>query len=224
MNNKFQFTHQEAVKYVKTMLAYFGITEYDLWEKSWEQDHEYFYGSHSEHNFARFYGLPAPFGIGHIKIEVFDAAVSFRLTINQEEKLDEEGKKLYETDILKTSDDVWFIDLKNFSVSDRIVESRSGYNRGHYIDEHTIGKFNELFNILYGNEYKTNHIVKLAADSYEQNREFMNFIELASHAWNIYPDLWNCINKFSTQYSEISSIWLHNKFEDLVWYDVQVGK
>ena len=116
------------------------------------------------------------------------------------------------------------IDLKNFSVSDRIVESRSGYNRGHYIDEHTIGKFNELFNILYGNEYKTNYIVKLAADSYEQNREFMNFIELASHAWNIYPDLWNCINKFSTQCSEISSIWLHNKFEDLTWYDVQVGK
>lgn len=219
MDNKFQFTHQEAVKYVKTMLASFGITEYEFWEKSYDVEDEYFYGSKSHYDHAKFYGLPAPFEIGHIMIIVLNGSISLRLTMDQEIELDEEQQKLYKTKTMKSLDEVWVIKLPNYSISDRNVNRRSGYNFGNYINEKTIVEFNNLFATIFGGNYDTNHLVKLAAKSYEQNRKFHDFVELAAHAWNMRKELWKCVNNFSTQWNEIDAIWLHNKYEDLKWYD-----
>lgn len=219
MDNQFQFTHQEAVKYVKTMLASFGITEYEFWEKSWDEENDPVYGMTSHYDYAKFCELPAPFEIGHIMIIILNGSISLRLTMDQERELNEEEQKLYETKTLKSLDEVWVIKLPNYPISDRNVNRRSGYNFGNNINEKTINQFNTLFMTVFGTHYETNYIVKLAAKGYEQNRKFHDFVELASHAWNIYPNLWKCINDFSTQWNEIDAMWLINKYEDLKYYD-----
>ena len=219
MENKFQFNHQEAVKYVKTMLASFGITEYEFWEKSWDEENDPVYGMTSHYDYAKFYGIPAPFDIGHITIIILNGSVSFRFTMNQEIELDEEQQKLYKTKTMKSLDEVWVIKLPNHSISDCNVNHRSGYNFGNYINEKTIGHFNNLFTTIFGGNYDTNYLVKLAAKNYEQNRKFHDFVELAAHAWNMRKELWLCVNNFSTQHNEINAMLLHNKYKDLKWYD-----
>ena len=219
MDNKFQFTHQEAVKYVKTMLASFGITEYDFFEKSYDVEDEYFCDSISHYDYAKFCELPAPFEIGHIMIIVLNGSISLRLTMNQEIELDEEDQKLYAAKTLKNTDEVWVIKLPNYSISDRNVNRNSGYNFGNNINEKTIGHFNNLFATIFGGNYKTNYLVKMAANSYEKNRRFDDFVGIAAYTWNTRKELWLCINNFSTQWNEINEMWLRNKYEDLKLYE-----
>ena len=92
------FTHQEIVDFIKTYLKGCGITEYD--EYTCEYEDPIIQDITHKGMFTRIYGLPAPYKFGHIKIDIVDDYVSLRLTMNQEEKLDEEGQKLYNTDIM----------------------------------------------------------------------------------------------------------------------------
>lgn len=218
MDDKFQFTHQEAVKYVKTMLASFGITEYEFFEKSYDVEDECFCDLISHYDCAKFCELPAPFEIGHIMIIVLNGSISLRLTMNQEIELNEEEQKLYATKTLKSTDEVWVIKLPNYSISDRNVNRNSGYNFGNNINEKTIAHFNNLFATIFGGNYETNYLVKMAANSYEKNRKFNDFVEIAAHAWNTRKELWLCINDFSTRWNEINEMWLRNKYEDLKSY------
>ena len=38
------------------------------------------------------------------------------------------------------------------------------------------------------------------------------FVELVANAWHMNKNLWSCVNKFSTQWGEISQIWLINQY------------
>ena len=207
------FTHQEAVKFVKTLLASYKINEYDCWERSWNTEHEYYYGSKNHHDSCRIWGLPAPYGIGHVLIDIYDAHISLRLVMCRWNKLNKEEQKLYKTDVIKVHDDIWVIDLPdNKMLSERWSDRCTGYNYGLPINERTINEFYKLFKIVFGTEYTTNLVVKLASKSYEENRQIAEFIELAAHAWYLDKNLWNCVNKFSTQWGEISQISLINQF------------
>jgi len=219
MEAEFQFNHKEAVKYVKAMLKSFNIGDYKTLSESYDTEDEYYPGSKNHHDYTKIYNLPAPYFIGNIKIEIMDASVSFRLTMDGIEKLTKKQKELYKVDFFEISDNIWNIMLPDYSLSDRNIELRTGYNFGNYIDENTIRYFNNLFTIIFGGNYKTNYLVKLAANSYANNREILNFIELAAHAWNMNPTLWKCINIFGTQAGEITRTYLENQYEDLKCYD-----
>lgn len=205
------FTHQEIVDFIKTYLKGCGITEYD--EYTCEYEDPIIQDITHKGMFTRIYGLPAPYKFGHIKIDIVDDYVSLRLTMNQEEKLDEEGQKLYKTDIMKTSQDIWVIDVPdNKKLSERWKHHRTGYNYGLQFNKENFPQFMKLFDIVFATEYKTNYIIQLASRHYEQERMWNEFVELAANAWNMNKNLWSCVNKFSTQWGEISQIWLINQY------------
>lgn len=211
--NENNFTHIEAVKFVKTLLASYGITEYGFYEKSYDVDNEYYYGSKSHHDYTRFSELPAPYNIGNTMIEVYDAHISIRLVMLKHKLLSPEEKELYKTDIMIMKDDIWVIDIPNNKMlSDRWSDYKSGYNFGLPVNEKTILEFYKLFKIIYGTDYKTNIIIKLAVDSYINERDINNFMMTAAFAWYKNDELWSCINQFSTQWGEISKIWLVNNY------------
>lgn len=160
-----------------------------FFEKSYDIEDEYFCDSISHYDYAKFCELPAPFEIGHIMIIVLNGSISLRLTMNQEIELDEEDQKLYVAKTLKNTDEVWVIKLPNYSISDRNVNRNSGYNFGNNINEKTIGHFNNLFATIFGGNYKTNYLVKMAANSYEKNRRFDDFVGIAAYAWNTRKEL-----------------------------------
>ena len=217
MNN---FTHQEIVDFIKTYLKGCGITKYDEWTREYEEP---IIQDITHKGIAtRIYVLPAPYGFGHIKIDIVDDYVSLRLTMNQEEKLDERGRELYKTDILKTSQDIWVIDVpNNEKLSERREAHRSGYNYGLQFNSDNFSQFMKLFDIIFATEYKTNYIIQLASRHYEQNRMWNEFVELVANAWHMNKNLWSCVNQWSTQWGEISKIWLVNQYN--LSYEVETN-
>lgn len=208
--HKFKFTYQELVSYVKRYLASCGITEYDCWEKSYDTEDWYGYTTHWDT--CRLFGLPAPYNIGHIQIDIVNTHISFRLIAKQERKLDKDEQKLYKTDVIKTADDIWVFEMADAEKDERYVDRRTGFNYGYEIHEHNIQKFNEFLKNIFATEYKTNFIVELAAISYERNREIKDFETLAAHAWHMNKALWNTINDFSTQWGETCRMNLINRY------------
>lgn len=211
MTTENKFSHQEIVNFIKTYLKGCGITEYDEYTREYEdpiiQDIIH------KGMFTRISGLPAPYKFGHIKIDIVDDYVSLRLTMDQEEQLDESGRKLYKTDILKTSDDIWVIDVPdNKNLDERWTHHKTGYNYGLQFNSKNFNQFIKLFDIIFATEYKTNYIIQLASAHYEQHRMSNEFIELVATAWHMNNNLWSCINKFSTQWGEISKMWLVNQY------------
>lgn len=208
--HKFKFTHQELISYMKRYLASCGITEYDCWEKSYDTEDWYGYKTHWDT--CRMFGIPAPYNIGHIQIDIVNEYISFRLIAKQEKVLDEEEKKLYKTDVLKMGDDIWVFEMADADYDERYVDHRTGFNYGYSIHEHNIQKFNEFLKNVFATEYKTCYIVQLAAAHYEKNREINNFEELAANAWHKNKALWDTINDFSTRWGEISRMSLINRY------------
>jgi len=209
MENK--FTHKEVVNFIKSYLKGCGIIEYD--ECTREYEDPIIQGITHKGMFTRIYGLPAPYKFGHIKIDIVDDYVSLRLTMDQEEELNKKDKELYKTDIMKTSQDIWFIDVpNNHKLNERWVHHRTGYNYGLQFNQDNFNQFMKLFDIVFATEYKTNYIIQLASKQWEQNRKYNEFLELVANAWHMNENLWSCVNKYSTQWSEISQICLVNKF------------
>lgn len=210
------FNHLESVKFVKTLLASYGITDYTCYEYSYDTKDEYYYGSKTHYDTCKLSELPAPYGIGHTMIEIVNGHISIRLIMSREEKLTEIEKQYYHKDSIKCYDIIWVIDLPDNKMLDERWEAhKSGYNLGLPINEKTINQFYELFKIIYGTKYKTNFLVQLAASNYEENRNIKDFINLVAHAWNLDENLWSCVNKWATQWGEISKITLCNQYEDL---------
>ena len=210
--DKNNFTHQEIVNFIKSYLKGCSITEYDEYTREYEDP--VIQNITHKGTFTRIYGLPAPYKFGHIKIDIVDDYVSLRLTMNQEEELNEKDKELYKTDIMKTSQDIWVIDVPdNKKLSERWVHHRTGYNYGLQFNTDNFGQFMKLFDIIFKTEYKTNYIIQLASRYYEQEQMWNEFVELVANAWYMNENLWSCVNKYSTQWAEISQIWLTNKFK-----------
>lgn len=208
--SKFALTHQELVKYVKLYLASCGITEYDCWEKSYDTEDWYGYKTHWDT--CRIFGIPAPYKIGHIQIDIVNEYISFRLIAKQERKLNEEEQKLYKTDIIKTADTIWIFEMEGANHDERYEDNRSGFCYGYKIYEDNIQKFNTFLKNIFGTEYKTMFVVQLAASCYEKNREINNFEQLAAHAWHLHPELWNTIEYFGTHDCPIGRINLINRY------------
>lgn len=209
--NENSFTHNEIVNFIKTYLKGCGITEYDEWTREYEDP--VIQDITSKGVCTRLYGLPAPYKFGHIKIDIVDDYVSLRLTMNQEEELDEKERELYKTDIMKTSQDIWVIDVpNNKKLSERWKHRRSGYNYGLQFNKENFVQFMKLFDIIFATEYKTNYIIQLASRHYEQNRMYDEFVELVANAWYMNENLWSCVNQWSTQWGEISKTWLINQY------------
>jgi len=205
------FTHQEIVDFIKTYLKGCGITEYDEYTREYEDP--IIQDITAKGVCTTLCELPAPYNFGHIKIDIVDDYVSLRLTMNQEKELDERGRELYKTNILKTSQDIWVIDVPdNNNLSERWIHHRTGYNYGLRFNKKNFSQFMKLFDIVFTTEYKTNYIVQLAARHYEQERMWNEFVELVANAWHMNKNLWSCVNKFSTQWNELSNIWLMNEF------------
>ena len=205
------FTHQEIVDFIKTYLKGCGITEYDEWTKDYEEP--VIQDITTKGVYTVLYGLPAPYKFGHIKVLIVDDYVSLRLTMNQEEELDEEKQKIYKTKIMKTSDDIFVIDVPdNHKLSERWSHRRTGYNYGLKFNKNNFSQFMKLFDIVFNTEYKTNYIIQLACKQWEQKRMHNEFIELVATAWHMDKNLWSCVNKFSTQWGEWSQIDFINKY------------
>lgn len=208
--HNFNFSHQELVNYIKMYLASCGITKYDMYQKSYDtEDH---FGFKTHWDTCKLCGIPAPYNIGHIQIDIVNAHVSFRLVMQQERQLDEEEQKLYKTDIMKTSDDVWVFEMEGANHDERWKVQRTGYNLGYEIHEHNIQQFNTFLKNIFGTEYKTMYVVQLAAMCYEKDRKFKEFEELAANAWHLHKELWNTINIFATQWGECDKMHLINKY------------
>lgn len=208
--HKFTFTHQELVSYVKRYLASCGITEYDCWEKSY--DTEDWYGFKTHWDTCRIFGLPAPYNIGHIQIDIINTHISFRLIAKQERKLDEDEQKLYKTDIIKTADDIWVFEMPDAEKDERWADRRTGFNYGYEIHEHNIQQFNDFLNTIFKEKYNTMFVVQLAAECYEKQRMIKEFEELAANAWHLHKKLWDTINDFSTQWGETDRMNLINRY------------
>lgn len=208
--HNFKFSHQELVSYVKCYLASCGITEYDCHEKSYDtEDH---YGFKTHWDTCKISGLNAPYNIGHIQIDIVNAHISFRLVMMRKIKLNEDEQKLYKTDVMKTSDDIWVFEMKDHNYNERSVIQRTGYNIGYEIHEHNIQQFNDFLNTFFKEKYNTHFVVQLAAECYEKERKFKEFEELAANAWHMRKELWDTINDFSTRYGETSRMNLINKY------------
>ena len=208
--HKFTFTYQELVSYVKRYLASCGITEYDCWEKSYDTEDGYGYKTHWDT--CRIFGLPAPYNIGHIQIDIVNTHISFRLIAKQERKLDEDEQKLYKTDVMKTADDIWVFEMADAEKDERYSDRRTGFNYGYEIHEDNIQQFNDFLNTIFKEKYNTMFVVQLAAECYEKQRKIKEFEELAVNAWHIHKKLWDTINDFSTQWGETDRMKLINRY------------
>lgn len=210
LTHKFKMSHQELINYIKLYLASCGITEYDCYENSYDTDNHYGFKEHWDT--CKICGLPAPFNIGHIQIDIVNAHISFRLVIQHIIKLNEEEQKLHKKEFIKSSDDIWVFEPEGYSHDERWIIQRTGYNVGYEIHEHNIQKFNDFLNTIFKEKYNAHFVVQLAAECYEKSRKIKEFEELAANAWHMYKKLWNTINFFSTQWGETSRISLANKY------------